>query len=111
MFVTSLRGTVCALAVVMVAGTCWAADAINANKPTASKPTSNKPTANIVELFAGIEAGQIEVHVFPKDAAGGNITVKNKTDKPLTIKLPPAFAGVPVLAQLGGGLGDDLGGG
>jgi hypothetical protein len=101
MFVTSLRGTVCALAVVMVAGTCWAADSIKANKPT----------ANIVELFAGIEAGQIEVHVFPKDAAGGNITVKNKTDKPLTIKLPPAFAGVPVLAQLGGGLGDDLGGG
>ena len=45
---------------------------------------AQRPT--VVELFAGIDAGDIEVKVFPKDAAGGNITVKNKTGKPLTIK-------------------------
>jgi hypothetical protein len=103
MFVRSLQGMVCALVALMVCPS-WAVDSIKASKPT----------ANVVELFAAMEAGQIEVKVFPKDAAGGNITVKNKTDKPLTIKLPPAFAGVPVLGQLGGDLGgggDPLGGG
>jgi hypothetical protein len=70
-----------------------------------------KPTANVVELFTAMEAGDIEVKLIPKDDKGGNITIKNKTDKPLTIKVPEAFAGVPVLAQgLGGGLGGCPGG-
>ena len=38
-----------------------------------------RPEATVVELFEGIDAGDIEVKVFAKDAAGGNITVKNKT--------------------------------
>jgi hypothetical protein len=33
------------------------------------------------------------------------VLIKNKTDKPLTVKLPEAFAAVPVLAQLNGGAG------
>jgi hypothetical protein len=82
--------------------------AIHANEPAKSV----RPTATVVELFAGMESGEIEVKVIPKDATGGNITVKNKTDKPLTIKLPEAFAGVPVLAQgFGGGVGGCPGGG
>jgi hypothetical protein len=72
--------------------------------------------ANVVELFAGMESGEIEVKVFPKDSTKGTVTIKNNTDKPLTIKVPPAVAGVPVLAQLcggfcGGGGGGGMGGG
>jgi hypothetical protein len=77
------------------------------------KKTSKEP-ANVVELFAGMESGEIEVKVFPKDATKGTVTIKNNTDKPLTIKVPAALAGVPVLAQAccpGGGFGGCPGGG
>ena len=63
-----------------------------------------------VEMFKAIEDGDIEVTFIPKDATEANVIIKNKTDKPLSIKLPEAFAGVPVLAQFGGG-GGGLGGG
>jgi hypothetical protein len=72
------------------------------------KPT-NKGPALAMGLFEGMESGEIEVKVIPKDSTEGTITVKNKAGKPLTIKLPDAFAGVPVLAQ--GLLGDPAAGG
>jgi hypothetical protein len=56
-----------------------------------------------VELFAAMEAGDVEVKLIPKDAKQGNVLITNKTDKPLKIQLPEAFAGVPALAQFGGG--------
>jgi hypothetical protein len=68
-------------------------------------------SAEVIEFFAGIEKGQIEVQFIPKDSSQATVLVKNKTDKPLSIKLPETFAGVPVLAQLGaGGLGGMDGG-
>jgi len=75
-----------------------------------------KESPKVVELFAGMESGEIEVNVFPKDATKGTVTIKNNTDKPLTVKVPPALAGVPVLAQLccplgGGGCPGGGGGG
>ncbi len=72
-------------------------------KDAVPKEAAKEP-ANVVELFAGMESGEIEVKVFPKDATKGTVTIKNNTDKPLTIKVPAALAGVPVLAQ-GCGLG------
>lgn len=62
-----------------------------------------------VELFEGMAAGTIEVSFIPADSRSANVIIKNKTDKPLTIKLPDAFAGVPVLAQFDGGMGGDMG--
>ena len=70
---------------------------------------SEKEQSKVVDLFDGIKAGDIEVKVIPKDAKEGTVTIKNKTGKPLTIKVPDALAGVPVLAQLGG-IGDPAGG-
>src|SRR5262245_17005804 len=72
----------------------------------ANKPADPTPS---IGLFEGMESGDIEVKVIPKDSTEGMITIKNKKDKPLTIKLPEAFAGVPVLAQglLGGGGGNN----
>lgn len=67
------------------------------------------PGAETVEMFAAIEDGRIEVQLIPKDSTLCNILITNKTDKPLSVKLPEAFAGVPVLAQQFGGPG--MGGG
>lgn len=59
----------------------------------------------VVEMFAAIEHGQIEVKLIPKDSTLCRVLIENKTKKPLSVKLPDAFAGVPVLAQAGMGMG------
>ena len=56
-----------------------------------------------VEFFAAMEKGQIDVKVFPKDSTQCRILVANKTDKPLSVKLPDAFGAVPVLGQAAAG--------
>lgn len=71
----------------------------------AADSVGSKPEPATVEMFAAMQAGDIEVKLIPKDSTTGMVTIKNKTGKPLTIKLPEAFAGVPVLAQFGGGGG------
>ena len=53
-----------------------------------------------VEMFAAIEKGDIAVKLIPKDSTQCRVMIENKTDKPLNVKLPEAFAGVPVLAQV-----------
>jgi len=57
------------------------------------------PEGELVEMFSAVEKGQIEVQLIARDATRANLLVKNKTDKPLSVVLPQAFAGVPVLAQ------------
>ena len=52
-----------------------------------------------------MEKGQIAVKLIPKDSTQCRVLIENKTDKPLTVKLPETFAGVPVLAQRAGGGG------
>ena len=61
--------------------------------------------AETIEMFQAIKDGKIDVALIPKDSKQSNVLIKNKTDKPLNIRLPDAFAGVPVLAQInvGGG--------
>jgi hypothetical protein len=63
------------------------------------------PTAESVEMFAAIEKGDISVKLIPKDSTESQVVIKNETDRPLNVKLPDAFAGVPVLGQALGGQG------
>jgi hypothetical protein len=72
-----------------------------------------KPAPEAVEMFAAIEDGQIDVKLIAKDSKQCRVLIENKTDKPLSVKLPDAFVGVAVLPQAGlGGLGaGGLGGG
>lgn len=60
-----------------------------------------------VDMFPAIEKGQIEVKVIPKDSTQVRLILANKTDKPLSVRLPDAIAALPVLAQApaGGGVG------
>jgi hypothetical protein len=73
-----------------------------------SKSGGGEMNAETVEMFSAIEKGQIAVKLIPKDSTQSRVMIENKTDKPLNVKLPETFAGVPVLAQAragGGGLG------
>ncbi len=68
--------------------------------PTIKKGPYN-PDDQTVEMFAAMEAGDVDVKIIPKDEKEARIFIENKTDKPLNVKLPNAFVGV--LAQFGGG--------
>ncbi len=84
---------------------------LSAGERTKGGASSRAPAGETVEMFAAIEQGQIEVRLTAKDSTQCTVAVRNKTDKPLTVKPPEAFAGVPVLAQFGGGEGGMVGGG
>jgi hypothetical protein len=59
-----------------------------------------------IDVLDAEAQGLVGVKYVPNGAHSAQILVQNKSDKPLTLRLPAAFAGVPVLAQaLGGGLG------
>jgi hypothetical protein len=76
--------------------------AVAAEKKAKLKPEDY----HTVEMFDAMKSGDIKVEFIPKDAKAATVIIHNKSDKPLSVKLPEAFAGVPVLAQFaGGGLG------
>lgn len=87
------------------------ADELASDSAKAKKDAQAEPLE--VELFQAMKDGQIDVTLIMKNAEQGNIQIKNKTDRPLSIKLPEAAVGAPVLAQFGGGGfgGGGLGGG
>jgi hypothetical protein len=102
-----LRWLALALAVALIAPLALATERAEKN---------SKPAPETVEMFSAIKDGKIGVTLIPKDSTGCKVRIENKTDKPLSVKLPEAFAGVPVLAQAmggfgGGGMGGGMGGG
>ena len=56
-----------------------------------------------LDLFDGMKSGEIAVKFIAHNSQEGQLVVTNKTDQPLTVKLPDAFAAVPVLAQAAAG--------
>ncbi len=105
------------VALMLLASALYAADD---SKPR--KAGQYNPQNETVEMFAAIQSGDIAVKLIPKDSTLSRVLIENKTDKPLNIKLPDAFAGVPSLAQIGtgtagrgagrgGGRGQAVGGG
>ncbi len=70
--------------------------AADGGKPQVRK---NNAATEVVDMFAAIEKGQIKVQFFPRDATQARLVVTNETDQPISVALPPAFAGTPVLAQ------------
>ncbi len=64
------------------------------------------------DILDAEKAGLIDVKYIPNDSRSAQIVIDNKSDQPLTLRLPKAFVGVPVLAQFGqGGIGGGMGGG
>ncbi|QDT08039.1 hypothetical protein K227x_64690 [Rubripirellula lacrimiformis] len=58
----------------------------------------NQDAAN---LFDAIDAHQVEAKFIPADSTEARLIVANLTDQPVLLRLPSAFAAVPVLAQFG----------
>ena len=63
-----------------------------------------------VDIFDAIDEGLVDVKFVARSAEKGRLVMTNKTDEPVNVLVPEAFAGVPVLRQFGGG-GGGLGGG
>lgn len=64
------------------------------------------------DILDAEKEGLVEVKYIPNDSRSAQIVVNNKTNQPLTLRLPAAFVGQPVLAQFGGGMGGGgMGGG
>ena len=55
-----------------------------------------EPAAN---FFQAIDGGLIEVKFIAPNAQHANVLIQNKTDQVLHVKLPDAFAAVPILSQ------------
>ena len=80
-----------------------------------TKQPANRPTAEVQDVLDAEAAGLVAVKFIPNDSRSAQILVTNKSNKPLTLKMPAAYAGVPVLRQMGGrggmgGLGGGMGG-
>lgn len=112
-FATLFACSLTCLSLVIAGGHGLEATAANKKAPNKRPITNPKfdPTGESVELFAAIEAGQINANMIPKNALGGTVFIENKTDKPLNVKLPDAVIGVPINAQFGGGGMGGMGGG
>lgn len=74
---------------------------MGAGKKSRLKAGQFNPDHETVELFAAMDSGVIAVKFIPHDATEAQVLIENKTQNPLNVKLPAAFAGVPVLAQFG----------
>ena len=97
---------------VCIAGCIGAAPtpAAAAGKRLTKKPTYD-PAASVVELFEGIEQNKIDAKLIPKSSLAGVVFIENKSDRPITVKLPQAITAVQVLKQgFGGGAGAGAGG-
>ena len=74
-------------------------------------PVSAPPDSTSVDLFAAIDRGDLAARLLPDKAQNARLEVENRTDRPLTVALPPSFGGrASVLAAVGGPGPQPLGG-
>jgi hypothetical protein len=74
-----------------------------ANAAESASATAPAISASAVtDLFEAEERQLVSLRYIPNDAKSAQIIVTNRTRRPLTLRLPASFAGIPVLAQMGG---------
>ncbi len=64
-----------------------------------------------LDVFEAIDQDLVDVKFIARDSQRGRLFLTNKTDEPVDVIIPEAFAGVPVMHQFGGGGGGFGGGG
>jgi hypothetical protein len=89
------------LGVILFLGSAGAIRSMAAN--STAEPAVVAGAAGAVEFFQAMEEGQVDVKFIAKSDRAARILITNKTQQPIDLQLPEAFAGVPVLAQIGGG--------
>lgn len=96
----------------LMVGTLSGADNDKSRMKTYLK-TKLDPTAEQVELFEGMDKGDLQAYIITKDEHEGFAFIENHSDKPLTVKIPDAVIAVQNLKQFGGGGfgGGGMGGG
>jgi hypothetical protein len=94
----------------LVAISATAVGLFGSGLPVASAESNAATPQQGVDLFEGMRDGTLDAKVVPMSDHAARIFITNKTDQPVSIKLPEAFAAVP-LAQFGGGGGAARGGG
>jgi len=76
----------------------------DAGGKTGSTTAAEPPVVR--ELFSAEAEGLVEIRFIANDSRSAQVILKNTSGKPLSLKMPSAFAAVPVLAQMGmGGMG------
>ena len=107
-----LKIAVPALVAIFCVSSALPAAARTRRVPAITKPKFD-PAAKKVELFKAMKDGSLTARLILKNSREGNVLIENKTDQPLTVKLPDAVVGVQVLKQggMGGGMGGGGGGG
>jgi hypothetical protein len=68
----------------------------------AAEPTSPAGRGHVPDIIEARDDGLVEVRYIHNDSRSAQVIVTNVSHRPVTIRLPDAFAGVPVLAQMGG---------
>ena len=76
----------------------------------AAESASATSASGLPDLFEAEAQQLVSLRYIPNNAKSAQIIVTNRTRRPLTLRLPAAFAGVPVLAQMGGMGGGNQGG-
>ena len=71
---------------------------------------TSSPNSGSVDLFQAMDDHQVDVKFLAKSDHDARVLIKNNTHQPITLKMPDAFVGAPVLAQFGGGAGGRVGG-
>ena len=76
-----------------------------------SASATSTSASGVPDLFEAEAQQLVSLRYIPNNAKSAQINVTNRTRRPLTLRLPDAFAGIPVLAQMGGmGGGGNQGG-
>lgn len=75
-----------------------------------SGSATSASASGVPDLFEAEAQQLVSLRYIPNNAKSAQIIVTNRTRRPLTLRLPDAFAGIPVLAQMGG-MGGRGGGG
>src|SRR5206468_2054212 len=68
-------------------------------------------SGSATEFFDAVDSGQLNAKLIVMNDHEARLILTNNTKQPLNLKLPEAFAGVPVAAQFGAGGGARGGGG
>lgn len=77
--------------------------AVGPESSDADSTLAEEQESDVVDIFQAIDDDLLEVKFVARSATKGRIVMTNKTDKPVEVEIPEAFAGVPVLKQFGGG--------
>lgn len=75
------------------------------------KSAANTPAPANLDFFGAMDTGEIKAKLIVMNDHEARLIITNNTKQPLNLKMPEAFAGVPIAAQFGGAGGGARGGG